>query len=387
MVHEGEPLPTELAPAADDLYRRLQRNLDRMPVPFPATSSGIEIRILQRLFTREEASAALALSMIPEPAEVIADRLGEAWPVGRLEPLHEEMARKGVIERIRAGDEWRYAKSMLAIGIYERQLPHLTAELQQEVDQYFAEGFGEAFHSGGTTQMRTVPVRLDVTPERGVASYDDIRAFVRQSDGPFAVMDCICRKGRELVGEECRQTKTLRTCLTIGPAARGMAESGVAEMIGKEWMLHLLDRADEEGLVLQPQNTAEPWFVCCCCGCCCGVLRSAKQLAEPVKYFSTNYIAESDVEQCAGCGVCVERCQMDAVTIPDGVSVIDEGRCIGCGLCVSTCTTGGMRLRLKESPKAPPADVKSLYLKMYRERYGVYETAKALGKAMMRRQV
>ena len=49
-----------------ELYRALQRHLDRMPVPYPATESGVEIRILRRLFTPDEARLALSLSGIPE---------------------------------------------------------------------------------------------------------------------------------------------------------------------------------------------------------------------------------------------------------------------------------------------------------------------------------
>jgi len=33
--------------ADDELYRSLQRHLDRMPVPYPATESGVELRILR----------------------------------------------------------------------------------------------------------------------------------------------------------------------------------------------------------------------------------------------------------------------------------------------------------------------------------------------------
>ena len=40
---------------SDELYRKLQQHLDRMPVGFPATESGVEIRILRQLFTPEEA--------------------------------------------------------------------------------------------------------------------------------------------------------------------------------------------------------------------------------------------------------------------------------------------------------------------------------------------
>ncbi len=35
---------------SDDIYRELQRHLDEMPVGYPRTESGVEIRILKHLF-------------------------------------------------------------------------------------------------------------------------------------------------------------------------------------------------------------------------------------------------------------------------------------------------------------------------------------------------
>ena len=39
---------------------------------YPATDSGVELRILKRLFTPEEAEAAIALTVFSEPADAIA---------------------------------------------------------------------------------------------------------------------------------------------------------------------------------------------------------------------------------------------------------------------------------------------------------------------------
>jgi len=61
---------------SETLYRRLQQHLDRMPVAFPPTPSGVEIRILERLFTPEEAEIALELSAIPEPVATVHRRFG-----------------------------------------------------------------------------------------------------------------------------------------------------------------------------------------------------------------------------------------------------------------------------------------------------------------------
>ena len=37
-----------------DLYRRLQKHLDRLPIPFPETKTGIELKLLKSLFTEKE---------------------------------------------------------------------------------------------------------------------------------------------------------------------------------------------------------------------------------------------------------------------------------------------------------------------------------------------
>ena len=43
-----------------DIYQRLAQHLDNLPGGFPPTESGVELRILRRLFTPEEAELDLA---------------------------------------------------------------------------------------------------------------------------------------------------------------------------------------------------------------------------------------------------------------------------------------------------------------------------------------
>ena len=59
----------------DDLYRGLQKHLDKMPVGFPATETGIEIKLLQHLFASEQVQIALQLKFIGEPVKNIYRRL------------------------------------------------------------------------------------------------------------------------------------------------------------------------------------------------------------------------------------------------------------------------------------------------------------------------
>jgi electron transport complex protein RnfB len=220
--------------------------------------------------------------------------------------------------------EVRFGKLIFAIGMYERQLKTLTPEFERDSRQYFDEAFGRAFHTGKTTQLRIVPVNKQIAVERGVATYDRIRAHIETSPEPFGM---------------------------IGPAARWAEESGTGQAVTRGQMLDLLDQADRDGLVLQPENTKAPMFVCCCCGCCCGVLRSAKRLPQPADFFSSNFYAVADAEACESCGVCETRCQMDAVTSPEGKAVVDRSRCIGCALCLTTCPSGSPAAAVRRPPQ------------------------------------
>ena len=84
-----------------DLYEKLAQHLDNLPAGFPRTESGVEMRILKRLFSPEEAETATLLTMMPEPVAGIAQRTGmdEAILADRL----ADMAKKGLVFSCRQG--------------------------------------------------------------------------------------------------------------------------------------------------------------------------------------------------------------------------------------------------------------------------------------------
>jgi len=108
-------------------------------------------------------------------------------------------------------------------------------------------------------------------------------------------------------------------------------------------------------LVLQPTNAKEIVNICCCCGCCCGVLANIKRHPKPASLVSTPFMATLNSETCEGCGMCSERCQMEALKLEDEKAFLDRDRCIGCGLCVSTCPTESLSLSRK--PEAEQLEI------------------------------
>ena len=83
----------------------------------------------------------------------------------------------------------------------------------------------------------------------------------------------------------------------------------------------------------------------------------------------SNHFAAVDADLCTGCETCLERCQMDAITLnEDEVAGISLERCIGCGLCVTTCPTEAMQLKPKENLYTPPASTAEQMMAMAQNR-------------------
>jgi len=374
-----------------DVYRELQRHLDKMPVGFPATKSGVEIQILKHLFSPEEARIALHLSAVPESLERIHRRVEKTGiAIDKLEEVLDRLVEKGAIlggKMIAKGHKGKhYSKVQLAIGMFEFQVDRLTPEFARDFHQYMDEAFANEFHSKKTSQMRTIPVNRSFTPEHSIGSYDDAKQLIINSEGPFAVINCICRQSKDLLGQPCKQSDIRETCITIKEIAELCIDKGIGRAINKEGIIELLDRAEKVGMVLQPENNQNPLFISCCCGCCCGVLTSVKKFPRPSDYFHTNFFAEVDPNLCQACETCLQRCQMEAVSLVDNIAKVDQGRCIGCGLCVTTCEANALQLKKKGKETAPPKDHDSLYKKIMMERLGPWGTLKMIANVSLGRK-
>jgi ferredoxin len=351
-----------------DYYPELQKHLDKMPVGYPATESGIEIKILKHLFTPEQAQIALKLNFIAEPLRRIYKRLKKSgFSSEELEKKLDDMYFKGLINRgvLNEGEKEikYYGSAPFVVGMFEYQLNQLTPEFFKDAHQYIHDTFfSEEYNRTGVPQLRVIPLDQTVNYEQSIAQYDDLKTIIENIGEPIAVMECICRKGAELIGEPCTKTKLRESCFSFRTAAKMSIEKGLAREITKEEALKILEKAEEDGLVLQPGNSQRPMNICTCCGCCCGVLTSQKQLPELSHFFATNFYAEVDPDLCIGCGICEDRCNLDAINIEDNIAQVDKGRCIGCGVCVPTCDSEAMKLFKKEEETLPPKNTMATYM-------------------------
>jgi len=365
----------------NDVYRNLQKHLDKMPVGYPPTESGVDLRLLKHLFDPEEAELALKLSFMPEPLEKIYGKVKKSGiTIEDLEFKLDEMYNKGLINYGKKSDGDKtikyYANAPLIIGMFEYQLKRLTKDFIKDFKDYLDEAFWEEYNKPKVPQLRTIPIEQSISHEQTIATYDDLRSIIQNCGEPIGIAECICRKSKDLLGEPCEKTDLREVCFTFRTAAESYIERGFARSITKEEALEILEKVEEAGLVLQPGNSQRPMCICCCCGCCCEILTHQKKLSEPALFFATNFVAEVDDELCVGCEVCVNRCNMEAISIIDNKSKVNQLRCIGCGACVLTCTSEAISIKKKDEVIIPPKNTTDTYMEIMKAKHRLSKTKK-----------
>ena len=288
-----------------DLFRKLALHLDNLPGGFPETENGVELRILKRLFTEDEANIALKLTMRPESVATLSERTGV--DAGELSSRLEEMAQKGLLFRSYKNDTVMYSAAQFVVGIWEYHVNDLDPELVRDVNEYLPHIMDEVWTKTDTKHMRVVPISKEIVGDVEIASYEDAEALIR-AQSKITVQPCICRKEHEIIGEPCKYP--LEVCLSFGAAADYYVENKLGRAIDVEEALSILEKGREAGLVIQPGNAQKSANICMCCGCCCQILKNMKKLEKPAEEVHSNYYAVVNDAECVGCGVCEERCHV-----------------------------------------------------------------------------
>ncbi|UCD31350.1 MAG: 4Fe-4S binding protein [Desulfobacterales bacterium] len=349
----------------NDAYIDLAKHLDDLPAGFPATDSGVEMRILKRLFTPQEAAIAVGLTMMPEPASAIAERLDMDEP--GLSPILERMAKKGLIFSRHKDGQDQYMAAQFIIGIWEYHVNNLDKDLIKDVNEYLPYFMKLSWTKQKTKQLRVIPLSKSISAEMNIMPYEQAEEII-QKQSKIVIAPCICRKEHAMMDKGCN--RLLEGCLIFGSGAYYYEKNHLGRSISHEEALRILKTGIEDGLVLQPGNSQKPANICMCCGCCCQILKNLKAYEKPAKIVCSNYYAVINEDDCTACGTCEDRCQVDAITVDEDTAHIDNGRCIGCGLCVVSCDFDAIHMQEKDQAERwiPPENTFKTYLNIAKER-------------------
>ena len=151
--------------------------------------------------------------------------------------------------------------------------------------------------------MRVMPVMSAIENDSHAASHDEVRTLIENATA-ISVGPCSCHLEEDM-------------CMYLNDNARCFSEQGYHRLVTKEEAYEILQRAEDNGLVHEINQT--PGFedtnaICNCCGCSCFALRIAELFRTP-RAIRSNYIARVDKEKCVACGQCVETCPGNALKL------------------------------------------------------------------------
>ncbi len=353
----------------ESAYERLAEALMLRGGTLPVLKCKEFYALLEELFTPEEAELAARMPVRPATVEALALD-AEKENTSRVHGVLEALADKGIVFTTERDGRRVYALMPIIPGVFEMQfmkgeVSERTERLARLFDDYFALASGmvqeqvraSAAGEVGFPFARVITVEQEIPSDVTVHSYDRVSEYIEQAEH-IAVSVCYCRHHGELLGHPCDKPKDV--CMTFGPQAAYVAERGFGRLVSKEEARKVLDRSEEAGLVHCSSNTGDYIsFICNCCVCHCGILRSIKSGIIPMGAVS-GFIVTVDEDACSGCGSCVDRCRMDALSLNGDSAVRDGERCIGCGLCISVCPTDALKLEPREGAAVPPRNQREL---------------------------
>jgi NAD-dependent dihydropyrimidine dehydrogenase PreA subunit len=335
-----------------DPYQKLAECLDRIPNGFPKTESGIELKLLAKLFTPEEAALASSLSLELRSVKDIAAMNG----MGEMEvkSILIRMVKKGLIDmKRREGEGFTFCLIPFVVGFYERQNAKIDKEFAELFEAYYKEGFHKTMLVNPSVH-RVIPVEKTIPVSTNVMPYEKASTYLDEAQS-WGVLNCICRVQQRLIGKGCDHA--LENCLVFSTRPGAFDRTDDIRAITKADALEILAEADREGLIHATANSqTEVNYICNCCTCSCGVLRGMVEYGNADIIARSDFYAVVDKDLCSACEDCLGRCQFQALKMADDICAVNTSLCIGCGLCVTVCPTQALSLVLKEKADiTPPA--------------------------------
>ena len=366
------------------LLHRLDAGVVGMPEPTDEKAREGWQRILEILFTPEEAALAAQMPVRPAKLEGIAKRVGISPE--ELEPRLEPLCDKGLVMDLvnpKTG-ETRYLLAPPVIGFFEFSFMRAHEEfprdeLAQAMHAYMHgdDTFAREVFSGETVMGRAMvnedelagePLPEVLDWERATAVIDDAKEI--------AVSYCYCRHKAEHQGTDCDAPKEV--CLSLNGGAAFVVRRGFGRKIERREAQQILAESRDQGLVQIADNVRNrPTYICNCCSCCCGQLSAIHEFDLPA-VVPSGFAPDLDEELCKGCSRCARECPVGAITmVPERLAAqrksallpeIDEDRCIGCGICSHSCKVDALEMERSDKLRYIPANSLERALRMAIER-------------------
>lgn len=345
----------------------------------PVDSSFQDSSLLKK-FTEDE-----ALAFVEMPWGVAFTPIEFAAKSGRgldeCKEIADKFADGGYLCRFETANGTTYHQIPFFQGVVEYNFTEATEQPGYNVgiaggDMYVS-GAGEVIDvlDGGTSTFYAMPCDKSVVPDSEILPFDDVEKIIK-SKNLLAIAPCYCRYTATLkagvtdapsfedfatgqfedyfspVFAEAGNVARVETCLMMGTEAEYWMKRGWAREITQEQAIGYMKRSAEDGYILQSSFGKNTETICSCHCTSCGIISfwnaaggaAATGSAQGFNQIS-HYRLELDADACAKCGICMNRCPVQAITMDgeDGLPQMND-MCFRCGQCAYVCPQSARKL-------------------------------------------
>ncbi|MBM6999188.1 LysR family transcriptional regulator [bacterium] len=339
----------------DRAYVALRNRLNRIGDGLANDPVETSYDAIMRLWSVEEARAELEMPML-RWFTAYDWAIESGRELAKCEEMLERLSSRNLIFRARRGGTAYYHILGWIYGIWEFSV------------RRYGEGFINTGIYGrdiGTTSrypiMHVCPVGPEVIQDGRLAPYCDWQGYIRRQS-VACVAPCQCRSSQTVESSHASDAHDaptakdcpLEICLTFGEMAQYWIENRNGREVSVERSLEIARSAVyDHGMIPQLYFSRNPEVMCFCKAGSCLVLSAARAAggatgsADALRAYDLVY----DPVSCVGCGACVERCPMGAVTRDERGLFVKNRTCVACGQCALVCPAHARRLVMRTDDK------------------------------------
>jgi ferredoxin len=207
------------------------------------------------------------------------------------------------------------------------------------------------------TDMRWLPINEEIDlPESAPAPLELLYRFIEEASHRVIYEACGCRTACQ-----CRRYPHEIGCMLMGESAVESPDSVSREVSAEEakeyatravaaGLVPMVGKARVDNYIFGIKDRRRMLTVCFCCECCC-VSRYEKYIKRSLldeMFPRIDGIRIEVTDACDGCGDCVDRCYIKAISIEDGKAVLSDA-CRACGRCATICPPKAVKVHIEDS--------------------------------------
>jgi NAD-dependent dihydropyrimidine dehydrogenase PreA subunit len=331
------------------LYVRLRNRFNRLGIGIGSqidASTGAAWANVMSNWTEEEAEAYLAAPLFKLfTVQDYVALTGKSYEDA--EAILDQMASHSLISCFeRAGVKQYYVLAPLW-GMWEFNMDIFDADWCNEFNASLGSDFAAAAVQSVRPLCQIVPVGEEVV-DGEMTPYSSWRETL-EKNAKFALSPCQCRLEKTVTGANVcadEHKERTETCISVGEIAEFFINRGIGREITREEAIQTVEDSIDAGLVVEQLFSKRSEVICQCHGDCCKLLTTyvalggAGNMMENISNYTLNY----DSDTCVGCGTCVSRCPMFAITINDDGKCEMNRQCVRCGQCALVCPVSARSL-------------------------------------------